>query len=737
MKKSLKVILGMVIMILAVICLPVAGGVDRVMAQTLEQFEMTVVNPIYEDDLTEGAEDDVNLQAPITNADEMEDDLPIYETLHEAAVEVRRNLVERKGIIQVNFLSTSADHQALVQDVYNEACEHTGVPNEGDYLKWGFAKYNCNIKRSSSNGVYTYYLTYTVTYYTTYLQEAEVTQMIDEILSADEFHDMENYCTWDKIHYIYDYITSHVTYDHEHIDDPDYKLKYTAYAALVDGTSVCQGYSTLMYQMMLKCGVDCRLIAGIGNNENHSWNIVKLGDIYYYTDPTWDAARNGNWTYFLTSSDYFERSHERWAEYKTEEFCEKYPVSGFVFNHDYSVHDYGEAVVTVRPNCSNEGILTFKCKYCEKSYEETLPIDAGEHEYEAVVTKPTPEEDGYTTYTCKFCGDSYISDIVSHEKIYTVVYDGNGATAGSMENQIIIYGIGTPMNANAFAKTGYHFAGWTAHRDSDDKWYAVKTDGKTKGWFTQATIDSNGYKKVIYADQASIAKSTSVDKDVVTMYAQWKANTYTVHFAANGGTGSMNDITVTYGVNKELSANAFKKTGYTFKGWTAYRKSDNKWYAVKTDGTTKGWFTQAVIDANGYTKVVYANKAKLAKSTSVDKDEVTMYAQWKANTFSVVFKANGGTGSMSKMTVTYGVSKALTANAFKRTGYTFKGWYAYRASDSKWYVQDKNGNKLWATASQITSKKYTKVLYANKASIAKTTSVNGDTVSMYAQWKKK
>ncbi|MCM1309043.1 MAG: leucine-rich repeat protein, partial [Butyrivibrio sp.] len=49
--------------------------------------------------------------------------------------------------------------------------------------------------------------------------------------------------------------------------------------------------------------------------------------------------------------------------------------------------------------------------------------------------------------------------------------------------------------------------------------------------------------------------------------------TYTIKYNANGGSGSMSDQTITYGVSTVTRANTFKKNGYTFAGWTAYRAS--------------------------------------------------------------------------------------------------------------------------------------------------------------------
>ena len=72
----------------------------------------------------------------------------------------------------------------------------------------------------------------------------------------------------------------------------------------------------------------------------------------------------------------------------------------------------------------------------------------------------------------------------------------------------------------------------------------------------------------------------------------------------------------------------------------------------------------------------------------------------------VTFKANGGKGTMGALRASVGSRVTLPANAFKRTGYTFKGWNT-----------KKNG---------------TGKAYKNKAAIR----LKGSLV-LYAQWKKK
>lgn len=106
-------------------------------------------------------------------------------------------------------------------------------------------------------------------------------------------------------------------------------------------------------------------------------------------------------------------------------------------------------------------------------------------------------------------------------------------------------------------------------------------------------------------------------------------------------------------------------------------------------------------------------------------------------TYTIIYNSNGGTGSMANTIVTYGKNTKLSSNKFKRTGYTFTGWYAYRASDKKWYCKRSSDNTYkWLTANQLSqNKNYAKALYKNNATVAKTSSVNKDKVTMYAQWK--
>jgi len=155
----------------------------------------------------------------------------------------------------------------------------------------------------------------------------------------------------------------------------------------------------------------------------------------------------------------------------------------------------------------------------------------------------------------------------------------------------------------------------------------IKTGYTFSGW---ATI-SNG--EVVFAGGASY----SISDEDVTLYAVWAINQYTITFVTNGGE-DVEEIEQDY--NTSVSLPTPIKTGYTFEGWY-----------LDEDLTTT------------------------AEISTMPDENVTLYADWEINHYSVSFNANEGTGSISSQDFTHGVAQNLTLNtAITRTGYTFNGW---------------------------------------------------------------
>lgn len=200
---------------------------------------------------------------------------------------------------------------------------------------------------------------YYAVYFSTVQQEAELDVEIEALVNQLGLRsDASDY---EKITAIYEYICANITYDFEHLENTTYGLQWTAYAAVVNKTAVCQGYATLFYRLALEAGIDCRIIAGYainskGEREYHSWNLAKVDGQYYYLDSTWDADTYG-YTYFLKSAAAMW-NHDIDPEYLTEEFLCAYPPSLDNYPHpdkavnesDYEYQIYNDEAVILKYN---------------------------------------------------------------------------------------------------------------------------------------------------------------------------------------------------------------------------------------------------------------------------------------------------------------------------------------------------------------------------------------------------
>lgn len=314
-----------------------------------------------------------------------------------------------------------------------------------------------------------------------------------------------------------------------------------------------------------------------------------------------------------------------------------------------------------------------------------------------------------------------LNDVLNHK--FTVVYNKNGGIGTNMSNTTVTYGIPTNLRMNTYTSNikGYKFAGWYAYRQSDNKWFYQGPGGQ--GWYVEGS-QPNGYKKYLYRDQASIAHTSGTRNDTVTMYAQWiNPIKYNLVFMPNGGGAStqMPQQTITYGVNTKISANIYSKGGYHFTGWTANRKSDNKWYY--SNGSDTGWFLEGN-QPKGYTKYKYKDQATVAKTSAVDGDKVYLFAQWELNTYSISFDSNGGNGTMPQITGTSESPIMLSSNTFSKQNYSFVGWYIcdeygyWSFEDDCWEIESTLNKKLYYDTDKVT-------YFADR---------QGDNVIAYAQW---
>lgn len=240
------------------------------------------------------------------SAPQSAEETPSFTTLEDAGAYVRQQMVARQPSIVFEVVG-EGDYSGWFNQILDIALRDCDDPYAGDYLAKNRGQIGSSMSGYTENGKL--HLTYTLTaeYYTTAEQEAQLQAKIDEAFASFGFTAQTT--AYQKVRTIHDYIVSHVTYDYAHLGDESYKLQYTAYAALIDGKSVCQGFASLTYAMLKKAGMEVRTVSGIADNGQsagpHAWNVVRMDDgKSYYLDCTWDEGTKSD-RYFLVGSSHF------------------------------------------------------------------------------------------------------------------------------------------------------------------------------------------------------------------------------------------------------------------------------------------------------------------------------------------------------------------------------------------------------------------------------------------------
>ena len=499
-------------------------------------------------------------------------------------------------------------------------------------------------------------------------------------------------------------------------------------------------------------------------------------------------------------------------------------------------HDY--VAETVPPTATQDGCTTYTCSRCGDTYTETIPAtgryylvqfdaNGGEGEMAAqaipldtnagltanAFTRTGYSFNGWNTAAdgtgTRYADGAQVMNLTSGEaitlyaqwkaKTYLVRYNANGGEGDALENQRATYDAPFVLRENTFSRTGYFPAGWNTAADGSGTAYessqltANLTAAATVTLYAQfapntydVVFNANGGRGEMAAQQMTYSVYSSLTPNAftragytfdswntepdgtgtsypdkrtvrnlategtVTLYAQWTRNTYTILFAANGGTGAAASQKATYNLPIALTANEFTRTGYKFAGWNTeadgsgtpftdrqtvlnlapggtvklYAQWKPNTYTIMfvTNGGSGSTVSQktsydlpTVLEANTFTRTGYYfyrwnTVYDGSGSYYTDGQTVTnlapsgtfkLYAQWKPNKYTVTFDANGGSGTMVDQSMTYNTSAALRANTYTKTGYSFTGWNTAADGSGTTYANGKTVRNL-ATEGTVT-----------------------------------
>ncbi|MFB7139379.1 InlB B-repeat-containing protein [Gottfriedia sp. NPDC056225] len=304
-------------------------------------------------------------------------------------------------------------------------------------------------------------------------------------------------------------------------------------------------------------------------------------------------------------------------------------------------------------------------------------------------------------------------------------------------------------------------AKYTVIYNTQDAGLVVSVKAEYNSLLDETKPTRTGYTFLGWYKEAEGKTPWNFDTDKVTdnmiLYAKWSINSYTVHFNSNDGS-QVADKTATY--NSTITAPTTNRTGYTLVGWykdeegkvawnfaTDKVTSDTTLYAkwkinsYKVSYVSNGGSTVHAQTANynsvvnlpkptrtGYTFAGWYKDATLktpAGNSLKLTGNITLYAKWNINTYTVKFNSNGGSSVASK-TATYNGAISQPKSP-TRKGYTFLGWYKDAAGKVAW-----NFTKDHVTANMTIYAKW--VANPAKPSNAKLSKAGKDSVKL--SWSK-
>lgn len=355
----------------------------------------------------------------------------------------------------------------------------------------------------------------------------------------------------------HDLICEKVVYDPGYEDSsiPMNEYNQVAYSVFCTDSTVCAGYSQAMQLLMNAAGIDC----GVVTSQEHEWNIIRLNNIWYYVDLTWDdlsaedAAYLGQGVGYL----YFNRSQ---AQYMND-----HPVNAAmhtaesIWNGYLPELTYDTNSTWKEPGALNSPVAVLAAPQFTVSGDKvsiTAP-SGGTVYYTTDGRNPSIASSRSSKYTGAFkvsgnvtvkavaVANGYADSAVSETAVapkQTITFNANGGyikkTSVKKTTKTVAFGskIGTLPTAK---RKGYAFLGW----------YTKKSGGSQITKTTKVTASKTYYARwaKINPKKVSISsvKSSASGKMTVKIKKNSSASGYEIRYSLKANMSSSKKTSVT------------------------------------------------------------------------------------------------------------------------------------------------------------------------------------------------
>ena len=246
-----------------------------------------------------------------------------------------------------------------------------------------------------------------------YSHRYDFTEYETKCLNAIKEMNVDGKSDYDKALALCKWVKRHIKYKSSEVFLGD----QSGMQGMMEGWGVCNAYATLTCYLGRCLGLDILYEGGDTWNDSHAWNLVKIGDEWYYTDPT-NMILDGDTQAFLQGNDWLKCMSNK-VDDQFKDYKEKYNISDISYGNRHSScngeHNWIEAAISngtqnqKDSTCDLPYWLAFRCTKCG-AYKWEYYKDPKGHTPGKVIRVDREANcytEGLQVRECTVCGKGY------------------------------------------------------------------------------------------------------------------------------------------------------------------------------------------------------------------------------------------------------------------------------------------------------------------------------------------